>query len=134
MPQEDIERFVQDIPFLSFQQRRMLREQAQDLALWNLPGRDSSVFTLWPGEYDRTDKNAVRRIFASFMAHMDDLRHTPVDYGTFDPDYDFKGKMGANMYKCGNKTVNKHYLSWTQIDIDAPNFHRPDFFGTISFE
>ena len=92
MPQEDIEKFVQDIPFLSFQQRRMLREQAQDLALWNLHGRDNSIFSLWPSEYDRTDKNAVRRIFASFMAHMDTLRHTPVDYGTFDPDYDFKGK------------------------------------------
>ena len=52
----------------------------------------------------------------------------------FDNDYEFKGTMTGNMYKCGNKTVNKHYLSWTQIDIDAPNFHRPDFFGTISFE
>ena len=96
MPQEDIGRFVQDIPFLSFQQRRMLREQAQDLALWNLPGRDNSVFSLWPSEYDRTDKNAVRRIFASFMAHMDGLRRTPVDYSTFNPDYDFKGK-GAHI-------------------------------------
>ncbi len=52
----------------------------------------------------------------------------------FYPDYTFKGKLAANMYKCGNKTVNKHYLSWTDIDLDEPNFHVPQFFGTLVFE
>ena len=52
----------------------------------------------------------------------------------FYPDYTFTGKLAANMYKCGNKTVNKHYLSWTMIDLDTPNFHCPQFFGTLEFE
>ena len=52
----------------------------------------------------------------------------------FDKDFRFNGKMTGNMYKCGNKTANKHYLSWTQIDLDKPNFHCPEYFGTLSFE
>ena len=35
--------FIDSIPFLSFQQRRMLREQADDLALWGLEGRFSDI-------------------------------------------------------------------------------------------
>ena len=52
----------------------------------------------------------------------------------FNADYRFKGNMSANMYKCGNKTKNKHYLSWTDIDLDEPNFHCPEFFGRVIFE
>ncbi|MCR5591621.1 MAG: C69 family dipeptidase [Lachnospiraceae bacterium] len=52
----------------------------------------------------------------------------------FYPDYEFAGEILANMYKCGNKTVHKHYLSWTDIDLAEPNFHCPQFFGTMHFE
>ncbi|MCR5688569.1 MAG: C69 family dipeptidase [Lachnospiraceae bacterium] len=52
----------------------------------------------------------------------------------FCPDFSFSGDVAANMYKCGNKTVHKHYLSWTQIDLEEPNFHCPQFFGTMYFE
>ncbi len=52
----------------------------------------------------------------------------------FYPDYTFKGSLSANMYKCGNKTVNKHYLSWTDIKLDKPNFHCPEYFGTMIFK
>lgn len=88
------ESFVQSIPFLTFQQRRMLLEQAQDLALWGLPGKDASVTTLWP-ECDITSKNDVRRAFSSFMSYMERLRKTGIDYSTFNPDYDFRGKGTA---------------------------------------
>ncbi|MBR1582375.1 MAG: DNA photolyase, partial [Spirochaetales bacterium] len=88
----DIDTFIQDIPFLSFQQRRMLREEAMDLALWNLPGRDGDIRTIWPEEYDRSSKNEVRRIFTRVMAHLSELRRSPVDYSTFNPDYDFRGR------------------------------------------
>ena len=87
-----IEEFVDDIPFLSFQQRRMLREGALDLALWQLPGEVSDIRTLWPAEYDRTSKNGVRRIYSSVMARIGELRRSPVDYSTFDPSYDFRGR------------------------------------------
>lgn len=52
----------------------------------------------------------------------------------FYPDACFKGYFSANMYKCGNKTMNKHYLSWTDIKLDEPNFHCPEYFGKIVFE
>jgi hypothetical protein len=41
--------------------------------------------------------------------------------------------MAANFYKCGNKTVHKHYLSWSPIDLGEPNFHCPEYFGVIRF-
>lgn len=50
------------------------------------------------------------------------------------PDFRFSGKLFANMYKCGNKTVNKHFLSWSPVDLELPNFHCPEFFGTMIFD
>lgn len=59
----------------------------------------------------------------------------PLDYiRLFLPDVRFEGEWRANMYKCGDKTLNKHYLSWIPIDLEKPNFHCPEFFGTIVFE
>ena len=52
----------------------------------------------------------------------------------FAPDHQFKGKLLGNMYKCGNNTVHKHYLSWAMIDLEKPNFHCPEYFGTLIFE
>lgn len=39
----------------------------------------------------------------------------------------------ANFYKCGDKTAHPHFLSWNRIDVPAPDFHRPDFFGELEF-
>ncbi len=52
----------------------------------------------------------------------------------FYPNYRFKGELKANLYKCGNNTVHKHYLAWNQIDLEKPDFHCPEFFGTLHFE
>ena len=40
-------------------------------------------------------------------------------------------KMKANIYKCGDKLSQPHFLSWNKIDIETPDFHRPDFFGEM---
>lgn len=37
----------------------------------------------------------------------------------------------ANLYKCGDKTPNKHYASWNPIESPTPAFHLPEFFGEI---
>lgn len=42
--------------------------------------------------------------------------------------------VGANIYKCGDKLKNPHYLSWSPIAAPRPDFHRPDFFGHITFD
>ena len=40
----------------------------------------------------------------------------------------------ANFYKCGDALAQPHFLSWNPIGIENPDFHRPDFFGMITFE
>lgn len=40
-------------------------------------------------------------------------------------------RFRANCYKCGDKTVQPHYLSWNPCTAETPNFHRPADFGTM---
>lgn len=40
-------------------------------------------------------------------------------------------KMRGDFYKCGDKTAQKHYGSYTAIDWPTPNFHRPEFFADM---
>lgn len=38
----------------------------------------------------------------------------------------------ANLYKCGDKTSQPHFLSWSEIEgYDSPRFHVPESFGEI---
>ncbi len=39
----------------------------------------------------------------------------------------------ANFYKCGDRTSHPHWLTWSVIDLPEPDFHRPEFFGTLEF-
>lgn len=43
-------------------------------------------------------------------------------------------KTRANLYKCGDKTSESHYLSWNAVGTETPDFHRPEYFGTLVFE
>ncbi len=40
----------------------------------------------------------------------------------------------GNFYKCGDKTSNPHFLTWSFVNHDKPNFHLPQFFGALQFE
>ena len=51
----------------------------------------------------------------------------------FYPDYRFEGELTANMYKCGDETKHPHYLSWSGINLETPDFHCPEFFGNLYF-
>ena len=42
--------------------------------------------------------------------------------------------LNANLYKCGDKLAAPHFMSWSPIALDKPNFHCPEFFGTLIFE
>lgn len=39
----------------------------------------------------------------------------------------------ANFYKCGDALPEPHYLAWSEIEAPEPDFHLPQFFGTLSF-
>lgn len=40
----------------------------------------------------------------------------------------------ANLYKCGDKTSHPHWLTWSPVAFERPDFHRPQSFGTLVFE
>lgn len=40
----------------------------------------------------------------------------------------------ANFYKCGDLLPVPHFLTWSNIESECPNFHLPQFFGTLVFE
>lgn len=40
----------------------------------------------------------------------------------------------ANFYKTGSRTSNPNYITWNFVDNPKPNFHLPQFFGTLIFK
>lgn len=42
-------------------------------------------------------------------------------------------KCRANFYKCGDDLPEPHFLAWNTIQTEEPDFHRPEFFGTVEF-
>lgn len=41
---------------------------------------------------------------------------------------------GSNFYKCGDDLSLTHFVTWNNIDTKEPDFHRPKFFGKLTFE
>lgn len=41
-------------------------------------------------------------------------------------------EMRGNFYKCASRCTLPHFLSWSPIATPEPDFHRPEFFGTIT--
>ncbi len=39
----------------------------------------------------------------------------------------------VNFYKCGDDLPDPHFLSWSNIIYPQPNFHLPEFFGSVEF-
>ena len=42
--------------------------------------------------------------------------------------------MRANFYKCGDSTDHPHYAVWNPVKTEKPDYHRPEFFGTLRVE
>jgi len=41
------------------------------------------------------------------------------------------GKFAANFYSCGDETPSPHYASWNPVETEKPDFHRPEYFGSL---
>ena len=39
----------------------------------------------------------------------------------------------GNFYKCADETVNPHFVTWSPIALQSPDYHCPEHFGEISF-
>ena len=50
------------------------------------------------------------------------------------PGFTFSGEAAANFYKCGDKTETLHYLAWSPLTSETPDYHRRQDFGTVRFE
>ncbi|RYZ19041.1 MAG: hypothetical protein EOO10_24920 [Chitinophagaceae bacterium] len=58
----------------------------------------------------------------------------PLIVFTSHPSFSFSGKnCKANFYKCGDKLPDPHFLCWSPVENETPNFHLPQYFGTLSF-
>lgn len=58
----------------------------------------------------------------------------PADYvRLFFPAFELKSgvSLRANCYKCGDLTVQEHYMSWNPVEVADPDFHVPEFFGLM---
>jgi len=42
-------------------------------------------------------------------------------------------RIRGNFYKCADKTANPHYVTWSPINLPAPDYHCPEHFGEIRF-
>lgn len=40
----------------------------------------------------------------------------------------------ANFYKCADDTSHPHWLTWSPVTFERPDFHRPQSFGSLVFE
>jgi hypothetical protein len=50
-----------------------------------------------------------------------------------DPD-SLPEKILGNFYKCADGTNSMHYVTWSPISTEKPDFHRPEFFGELTFK
>ena len=59
----------------------------------------------------------------------------PASIFTYNEGFNFSNLIAkANFYKCGDDTTQPHYLSWNPVKTENPDFHRPEFFGTLNFK
>jgi len=71
------------------------------------------------GEGDFTWTLTLAIPFSTLIHHKADVREGSI--------------FRANFYKCGDKLTMPHYLTWNQVGTDKPDFHRPEFFGSLEF-
>lgn len=41
--------------------------------------------------------------------------------------------LRGNFYKCGDDLSTPHFVSWNPIGVEKPNFHLPEYFGSLAF-
>lgn len=59
----------------------------------------------------------------------------PIECFAYDSLKTFDGlKATANFYKCGDETSEPHFVTWSPVKTENPDYHRPEFFGEVVFE
>jgi len=42
-------------------------------------------------------------------------------------------KLLGNFYKCADGTDSMHFVTWSPVKTEKPDFHCPEFFGELYF-
>lgn len=59
----------------------------------------------------------------------------PLDFiRMYFPECRFSGEAACNFYKCGDETKVPHYLAWSPLTCENPDYHRRQDFGRMIFE
>lgn len=90
-----------DIPFLSFQQRRILSEHEADLKLWQGP----SLEDIWEMP-EEINKSSIKKEYDRVIKIINSMRSQMIDYSSFNPDFEFSSKHGNTIEKiCAPETI-----------------------------
>jgi hypothetical protein len=79
--------------------------------------------TVYPEIQDKVTWTIEYRIPVDILAQY----HDDVEYPV--PGVEWK----ANFYKIADKSSHPHWLTWSPVDYPEPQFHLPEFFGTLKF-
>ena len=87
MNNQDLDTYIEKLPHLSFQQKRILKEEAQDLLLWG----SLQITDLMPPieEFSALQKNQAKKVYNSVIDKISKLRKAPTDYSDFNPTFNF---------------------------------------------
>lgn len=92
------------------------------------------------GRHDsiRLVPESIQTLFHVETARLEDgweiFYRIPVDFlRVFYPGYTLEPgqEIRANCYKCGDQTVQPHYLLWNPSTSEMPDYHRPQDFGRM---
>lgn len=86
------------------------------------------------GRGDRTQFDTDRAIFAiESVANEGDwtLKFIVPDSFLLESFEKISPVCKMNVYKCGDFTDHEHYAMWSEVETVEPDFHVPDFFGTL---
>lgn len=107
-------------PYLAFGKSGNNREKADATvakSIWTFSSLGNQIFKEKSGKFEWEMCIAIP--FKAFFKH--DLKN-------------LKGKhCSVNFYKCGDELTKSHFLAWNKIETKNPDFHRPEFFGEITF-
>lgn len=89
MTNKNLDNYIENLPHLSFQQKRILKEEAQDLLLWG----GIQITDLMPSveEFSKLQKNQAKKVFNNVIDRISQLRKAPTDYSDFNPVFNFDG-------------------------------------------
>ncbi len=95
MNHQDLDLYIENLPHLSFQQKRILKEEAQDLQLWG----GVQITDLMPSleEFSALQKNQAKQVYNKVIAQISKLRKAPTDYSDFNPTFNFDSQKPSIM-------------------------------------